>query len=250
MREQQTDEKHTIYIFHISRNGLRPAFYHPLAGNQTFITQAEENRIRGRYGKDPRVESITQLRNDLYRKAETAVKFGIFERRFVPRFLISAGVFLFIYFIASFAIRDPIPLVDELLLAGGGALISYLLLGRRLLVSRAAAEKRNELRAVIDEISFTESGFVKKIEELLAEYDSADLADLLRIYESGGSPLMLPEWKPEARALENYLAGIFREKGVRNFGKRLQKHANPKKLIAGARIDFPLFVLYTVLRRG
>jgi hypothetical protein len=276
MSQKRLNEKPLMYIFHLCRGGTRPALLYSLKEGGEFISRLEGSSVRGCYGKEPRIESITLLRNDLYRLAETAVKQWVFELRFIPRFLISSGVFLVTYFFASVAIRDPIPVIDEILIAGAVSVIVYLLVGKRFLSSRAAEEKRAGLYIIIDDIAFTESAFAAKAEDLLALFDGYENAELLRIYhaacaadephgpqeaaaESGELLRLLPEWEDEAQALELCLKEIFQEKMVKDFGKRLAKKISPeteknltalRRLVCAVRIDFPLFVFYTVLRRA
>ncbi len=131
----------------------------------------ESDTIRGLYGAEPRVESLTVLRNELYRRVETDVRDWVYEQRFVPRFLLSAAAFVVVYLFLSLVIRDPIPLVDELLIAlvaGGGA---FFLLGRRYEQSKGAAERRAELRSKIDSITFEESSFVHTLETVLHRFE-------------------------------------------------------------------------------
>ena len=259
MNPKDTNVKKTQYIFHISRSGSRPAFFHTLNADQQLIPQLLENDILGRYGKEPRIETVALFRNDLYRKIETAVKFWLFELRFIPRFLVSSGIFLVVYFIASFAVRDPLPMIDEILIAGAVSVAAYILMGRRFLGSQMAAEKRNDLRTVVDGIAFTESDFVKKAEELLEVCDTADPDKLLQMYNSPDVFILLPEWKTEAEMLECCLRIIFSEKRLRDFGKRLERQTgleedhpaeNLKRLLSATRIDFSLYVLYTALNRS
>jgi hypothetical protein len=272
MSPKRSIAKPALYIFHIGREGARPSFLHSLKEGGEFISRLETYSIHGRYGKEPRVESITLLRNDLYGLAETALRQWVAELRFIPRFLISAAVFLAVYFFASFVIRDPLPMIDELLIAGGASAITYLLVGKRFLSSRTAEEKRNDLHTIIDGIAFAESPFVARAEELLAAFDAYKREELLRIYnaaragrkeagvgETSSLLDLLPEWEEEAQALESCLAAVFQEKGVKNFDKRLEKKISPQmektvlaldRLISATRIDFPLFVFFTVLCRA
>jgi len=67
MSPRRLHEKPSLYIFHLSRTGARPEFLHSLKAGKDFIPQTESGIIRGRYGKEPRIESLTLLRGDLYR---------------------------------------------------------------------------------------------------------------------------------------------------------------------------------------
>jgi len=173
----------------------------------------------------------------------------------------------------SFVVRDPLPMIDEILIGFGAALVVWLLIGKRFLSSRAAEEKRNELYTGLDAVAFDESAFVRKIEETLEAFDAAGREKLLRIYnaasgraeasgEEGSSRMgILPEWEDEADALDECLDELFSARATKDFGKRFRKKtgAGPEadktlaalnKLISATRIDFSLFVLHTVLRRS
>lgn len=252
-------EKTKIYIFHVNRKGGKPVFFHPFTGTQAFINQVKDSDILGKYGDDPRVESITLLRNDLYRKAETSTKLWITDARFIPRFLVSSAVFLGIYFFMSYVIRDPLPILDELIGAFGGAVAVYIFLGRRYLNSEAVVQKRIELRTAIDGISFNESEMLKNIELLLSSYEEAPLAELFTAYGAGEKLALNPDWREEALTLLRYLETEFDTKAVKNFLKNIQNRITSKtdkpleklgRLIEGNKIDFPLLLVYTRLKKS
>jgi hypothetical protein len=67
------------------------------------------------------------------------VRAWINERRFIPRFLIASAVFLVVYLFMSLVIIDPIPVVDEVLIAGGVAIFSFVIAGRRLILPATGA---------------------------------------------------------------------------------------------------------------
>lgn len=125
------------------------------------------SEFAGRYGEEPRVESVTLLRNDLYRRIEEDVRDWINETRFVPRFLIAAGAFLVVYLFLSLVIRDPLPIVDEVVAALGAGGGTFVLVGRRFENSRVAYQRRVALRSKVDSVVFSEDAFVREVENLL-----------------------------------------------------------------------------------
>ncbi len=254
-----TNEKPVQYIFHLARKEGTPSFCHPFPSQAKFIETVVSSRIVGLYGEEPRVESLSLLRNDLYRRMETALKLWILDLKFVPRFLLAAGTFLLVYFFMSYVIRDPLPMIDELLFGLGGAAGVYYLLGRRYLDSDLVSGKRIELRTAVDGIAFAESEFVRKIESILGSYEDADTAEQLRIYGSREKLALDPAWREEALALHRCLDALFSGRDVRVFRKKLQNKVTAsarrpldklRKLIDGKKIDFPLFLLYAALHRG
>jgi hypothetical protein len=156
-----------ITIYHFSRRDGTALFIHPLEKPGTMLEVTDEIALQGRYGREPRVESVTMLRNELYRRIETDVRDWINERRFIPRFLIASTIFLMVYLFMAVVIRDPIPIVDELLIAGGSGIAGFFVVGRRFEQSRVASRRRVALRAKVDGVVFSESPFVLEAEDLL-----------------------------------------------------------------------------------
>jgi len=154
-------------IFHLKRNNGSSLFVHPFTKNLSTLSIEEMDQIEGSYGAEPRVESITALRNALYRQTESDIRDWIYERRFIPRFLISAASFVVTYFFLALVIRDPIPFVDEFVAATGVGILVYILLGRRYQQSKGAAEKRALIRERIDSVSFEEQTFIHDLETIL-----------------------------------------------------------------------------------
>jgi len=170
------DETGTIY--HLRRKNGSALFLHEYHSNLSTLDIEYTEAIHGRYGSDPRVESITALRNSLYRQIESDVRDWINERRFVPRFLLSAASFVVVYLFMALVIRDPVPFADEFLIATGAAVGFYLVLGRRFEQSKNASEKRASIRHRVDAITFEESHFVHSMEEILYRIESIPVGSL------------------------------------------------------------------------
>ena len=87
-------DKGRIYLFHILRKDGTSLFLNPFGGPDKFVNGLERNEVEGRYGMEPRVEALTMFRNELYRQIEIGVKNWLSDARFVPKFLISAAIFV------------------------------------------------------------------------------------------------------------------------------------------------------------
>ena len=169
-----------ITIFHICRKDGSAIFLYPFNKKQNLIEILDNNEITGVYGKEPRVESLTMLRNELYRLIEQAVRDWSAEKKFIPRFLISTGVFLVIYFIMSVVVRDPIPMIDEIIAGLVGAVITYVILAKRDSDSKISTAMKVRLRTKVDEIVFNEDSFTRDVEQYLQVCEtSKDIEDLL-----------------------------------------------------------------------
>jgi hypothetical protein len=173
-----------IYVFHIKKADGSGVFLHPLDEFDKIVSQHASFQLAGRYGNEPVVESFTLLRNTLYRSVEESVDNIIMESRFIPRFLGSAVVFIIAYFFFSFAIRDPIPLVDEILLGLAAATVFYIIKGRKYKKSDAAVRLRVFYRGMIDNITFVQSKFVLLVESLIYAINSKTIEEIAgQIYE-------------------------------------------------------------------
>ena len=253
-------------IFHIYRKDGIPLFLHPFQNPSFFselntrLENGELPVINGRFGREPRVESLTLFRNELYRLIEQSVNLWMAEKRFIPRFLFSAAVFLIAYFFASVVIRDPIPMVDELVIGLGAAVAAYLLVGKQLKNSDMATKKRIQLREVVDRIVFTESPFLKVLENLLEKNEQSSPQELLENLWSEESPFAgsdessAEKDKDEMGELVAYLEKQFdrdivrwHEKSVSS-GRKQDADRESEKIRRMKKLDLPLFSTYTKLK--
>ena len=170
----------TIFVFHIKKHNGGGIYLHPFKEFDKIIASGNPFQLEGRYGEEPVIESITAFRNELYRIIEDSVNNWVNESKFIPRFLISALVFLIAYFFFSFAIRDPVPMVDEIILGVISAVICYILLGRKYRKTTTASKLRAHYRGVVDRIVFSKSNFVVALESFLIQINGKDVEDVIR----------------------------------------------------------------------
>ncbi len=244
------------YLFHISRKDGSSFFLDPFQDTAEIIQVLENTRIVGLYGNEPRVEAVTHFRNELYRTVEQAVKIWVAERRFIPRFLISSGVFLFAYLFFSLVIRDPVPMIDELLIALGASGAVYFILSRRDLSSVWSSRKRAELRQKVDAIYFAEDQFVREVEKNLHRVETESPQQVL---ESLIAPTdnFYSHLNPEAAAdLLRYIEARLGSRELKKQEKRIRDLARSAKTGGGKdlqylsrqfgskKMDLSLFALY------
>jgi hypothetical protein len=219
------------------------------------MERLEKEELLGLYGKEPRVESLTMFRNDLYRIIEDEVRSWVSEARFIPRFLMSSGIFIVAYFFLSFVVRDPLPVVDEIAVSLGAGILGYILLGRRDMRSENALKKRIALRSRVDNIRFVESEFVAEIEDVLHEKENASTDTLIAAIEAGELPSLSEPESDTAKEFLKYLEQRFRSGEYRRQEKRLLEKRGGKDLdgvkrwVQARKVDFPLFALYVNLKR-
>ena len=259
-------KKERKYIFHLYRTDGQSLILHPFENSDRLRSSLETQEIEGRYGAEPPVALLTSFRNDLYRSAEVAVRRFLSDARFVPRFLISAGAFFASFMILSYAVPDPILIVDELLGAVAAGIGSYVFLGRRDMGSDAAMKKRISLRNAIDQIKFVPSGFLARVEQELQRTESGNFEEAVRSIlepEPSGDPEQarpqLPaEDRAEAAQFVQLLEEKYRFKRLRREEKVLRSYASRAASDPGdslrrwsdtKKLDLPLYAVYKRFKR-
>lgn len=255
------DQNEKLTIFHVYRKDGTALFLHPFENLDKLMQVLSKGSIVGKYGTEPRVESLTLFRNDLYRLIEESVRGWVAERRFVPRFIVSAGVFLLSYLFLSFVVRDPIPMVDEVLVGVGIAFVAYLVMSKRDQRSNLALKKRVELRTAVDRIVFSEDRFLKQIEELLQRHDTETNEQILEELLVGDIEKQFEITdEGEARQLLGYLEKRFSTKEYRKQEKLLTRARGRdensadleslSKWSESKKIDLSLFAVYRRVKKS
>ena len=254
------EQRERVTIFHLYRRDGTALFLHPFESLDKLISVLKRTDIVGKYGEEPRVESLTLFRNDLYRMIEEAVRNWVAEVRFIPRFMLSAGAFLITYLFFSFVVRDPLPWVDELLIGLGVAVAAYFLLSRKDQRSNMALKRRVQLRSAVDRIVFQEDSFVRDIEAALQKSESESREKVLREMLSGIEDNFSIADEQEAQQLVGYLEKRFNSREYRKQEKLLAK-ANTStrakrdvevlnRWVESKKIDLSLFSVYRRVKKS
>jgi hypothetical protein len=251
-------DKQKAFVFHIRRANGTPLFLHPFTSPARLMDILPNAQIEGRYGDEPMVEALTMLRNELHRMVDAAVRLWIGELRFIPRFLISAGIFLVAYLVASYVKRDPLPIVDEAVVGIVAAVAGYIWLGRRYSTSTQASQKRVELRAAVDRIAFHESAFIRRVEGELHDAEARESEAIRRIVTPLEHTLDAGE-REEAKHLVGLLERRFdlrrlrrEERVLKRFvddGEPESKVSTIKRWMELQKLDAPLYALYKGFKR-
>jgi len=244
-------EAEKTYIFHIHRKDGSSLFLHPLFPPARVVEALEKGPLEGRYGLEPRVEALTGFRDELYRQVEQGVRHWINDLRFIPKFLIAAGAFVAAYVFFSAVVRDPLPVIDEVVLGVAAAVITFALLGRRDLASRRAAKKRLDLRLVVDRIAFRESAFVKNVEGALHSAEGESVEQVVRRIVAPveqGLESSLPASGAETGLLEQRFNFRKLQREERTF-RRLSGKREAGRLLSVRKVDFPLYSVYKSFKR-
>ncbi len=136
-----------------------------------YVSGKKNETIYGLLGQQLLGDQLTAVKESLIKTARKNVLHQINEKIFIFSFLIASSVFFLAFFFMSIAIRDPIPILDELIISVVSSLLTYFLM-RNYFRKRY---KFDELyRDVLDRVSALQisiSSSVESIESILAEYD-------------------------------------------------------------------------------
>ncbi len=126
---------------------------------------------------------LTKRQNDevtfsLYNTIDYSVDRWIQDKQYVPRLLASAVVFTISYFIFSLAVRDPIPMVDELVISSVLAIVTWRTIARRDSRSALAQHRRHELKVRSSERQSVIVDELFAVEEYLDTLESYDVYTL------------------------------------------------------------------------
>ncbi len=144
---------------------------HPFyPGSRVFRAEASTILFEGLLGsaEDGAVDPAA-LRSRLQAALDSGAKADALDRGFAFRLAVASLVFIVLYLFLGIVIRDPVPLVDELLVSGLGAVASWFWLERRALASPAFSTRLASLRLALDRAFFRTSPAVSMMEEALED---------------------------------------------------------------------------------
>jgi hypothetical protein len=253
------NETARTYIFHLFRADGKSLILHPFQSADKLASALEQTQVLGRYGRDPSVESLTEFREEVYRLIDAAVKRRIADARFIPRFVLSAAAFLVTYFFFSVIVHDPIPVLNGFL-SVAAAIACFVLLGRRYSRSDAAAKKRRELTELADRVLFTESGFIRAVEDSLHVNECRSVEEITTEILAPSLQELGPAEREETEQLLSLLEGILDPRNLKRGERVIRKlGANPAprqgagglaELVGSRAMDLPLYAVYRAVKKS
>lgn len=200
----------------------------------------------------------------LYRAVDFSVDRWIQDKQYIPRLLICAAVFMVTYFFMSLAIRDPVPMIDEMLVSSGLTIFCWVALAKRDTRSSLAVQRRYELKGQAGSPDYQEQEGLFALESFLqdmASLDMQDVSDTLCLVDPKGFELLTEEQKgPWAEEfLELLLLHLkVRQKNLYRMYHRVHSVREGKKpnvrlaqrvfhLSMQQKIDLPLLALSVIL---
>jgi hypothetical protein len=251
------EEREAITIFHLYRRDGNAIFLHPFLSPDRCFEILERGEVKGLYGREPRVESLTLLRKRSLPHGGRQRQLLDRREAFRPRFICSAVVFVVAYLFFGFVVHDPLPFLDDNSSSASVRPSSPTCHPQEEQEVQRRTRKRVELRTKVDRILFEEHPFVKRVEELLnrnaAESPEALLGDP-RLSMDG---FIAPDEEDLARQLLSYLEKRFSGKEFRRQEKRLKGLSGKSdakevetivKWAENRQVDLNLFAFYARIK--
>jgi hypothetical protein len=162
----------------IKRTFGKSLYLHPFLKKKWTIDWDPDKNITIEISNKISSENRENYLFELYTGIDRGVNSWIQELKYIPRFINSALAFLVVYFFMSFVVRDPIPVIDELLIGAAAAVGVYLFTAARNKKSDIAMKKRVELKNQADQAAFKVEEKLVIMEEMLLEYDEMSAVTL------------------------------------------------------------------------
>jgi hypothetical protein len=128
------------------------------------VEALEKNEVSGFFGSYPEMKEIDQVKGKLYIMGEEGSRLRLGEKTFYSRFGLSLLVFLGLFYLFTYLIPDPIPMVDEISLSLGGSILFSIWYRRKVERGSQMVQRRIDVKGYIDRIEFHESSLLKEME--------------------------------------------------------------------------------------
>lgn len=150
--------------------GGKSVILHPFEPTSSLFPALDSVKLEGRLGLNSDSRTVSGLRDSLYTCADKALRRFLLGKGYYIRFGVSALLFLAVFMLFSIVVRDPVPFIDEFLLASLAAVVFFLYSERRVLASETFHGMATRSRQLIDTAFFSESRIVSIIETWREEF--------------------------------------------------------------------------------
>lgn len=199
----------TNYVFVL--NSSKPIVLHPFDTAEIFKA-AETGSIIGRYSSGESPRDADSIRTALYASMEKGTRRYYLNKGYYFRLALTTGTFILVYLFLSIFVRDPVPLIDELLLGSLAAAAVFFASERRALSSPRHLESVLRFRRAIDGAYFSESRIVDLVE---AWRDEAVALGPAAFYKADAvEPVLGDDEREEALALCSSLARRWKSRPI------------------------------------
>lgn len=153
------------------------------------------------------------------------------DKRYIPRLLISAAVFIILYLFFSVVVRDPFPILDELVFSFIGAAALWIILSRMDEKSSFMKEKLESIEFAIDEAAFLTSSDMERVEAYYDSLYSYGLAEIAELIARRGLSQLYDVDKEFRKTFSSCLLSHMEiaDKGIHKTIKRIKEDRNIEK---------------------
>ncbi|MDC7232115.1 MAG: hypothetical protein PQJ58_02695 [Spirochaetales bacterium] len=187
--------------------------------HQSLISALDEEDLRICYGSSLTEEDKNSINIEMKTAVETAVNRWINDSRFLIHLLMAAGVFLVSYYFLSYVIRDPLPVIDEIILSILLGALAWYRLKNQEHQSERAINRKLELGQFLSAMPMEQTELLEQIElhlENLADMNPVEVKKLIR---SGAVPVFFTTEKKKLMKIV-MAADVYRKK--RRFSRKQQ----------------------------
>ncbi|MDC7240689.1 MAG: hypothetical protein PQJ50_10045 [Spirochaetales bacterium] len=155
---------------------------------ENFLGPLEREDLRVLCGTQPEEEDINSVKNQMKLSIEKAVNSWINDSKFLLHILMAAGVFLVSFYFLSYVVRDPLPLVDEIILSALLGGLAFYRLTNQQYQSEKAIQRKLEMEQYLTSLSVEKSPFLEQVELYLEKLADMDEGEVKKIIDSGAVP--------------------------------------------------------------
>ncbi|QEN07489.1 hypothetical protein EXM22_05610 [Oceanispirochaeta crateris] len=195
---------------------------------QNLIENLSEENIELAYGESVTDQDLDLIKTELKIDIENAVNRWINDSRFFVHLLMSTGVFLVSYYFLSYVVRDPIPLVDEIVLSLLMAGLSWYRLKNQQYKTDKVIHKKIEMEQYLSDIPYVKNDFIVQVELYLEKLSSMGIEEQKSLFDSGAVPVFFTSSKKDLIKLLRLLEK-FGSKNPFSKEKRLPPEINELK---------------------
>ena len=199
----------TNFVFIVS--GKLPIVLHPFDAHDAF-DMADSGSLVGRYGSGSAPRDADSIRKSMYEYMEKGARRHFLDKGYYYRLALTAVAFVSVYLFLSIVVRDPVPLVDELLLGLLASAAVFFASERKALSSPKHLDAVIRLRRAIDAAYFSESRVVDLLESWRDEAVALGPAAFYKV--DAVTPTLNSEEREEAAALCAMLATRWKNRPI------------------------------------
>ena len=204
-------------IYHLKWNNNSRIFTEQK--DQELINSLENDDIRLLYGSRLTEEEQRSLNTSLKVIIEKGVNRWISDSRFLLHCIMSAGVFLVSYYFLSYVIRDPLPVIDEIIISLVLGILAYFRLNTQEYKSEKALDRKLQLEQSLSEMPRETSSFLSDVELYLEQLADMDESQRMDITKSGGVPVFFSSERKQ-------LLRLYKAAG--SSGKKIRRNDPPE----------------------